>query len=216
MVRSEQRIPKLRSRGRANREKLLARAREMLAESNGAALRFSDVFESAGVSRGSAYRIYNGIDDLMHDLSADWVQNFVKHLAAVRPEAPPKTWMELTDFIIYSGAEYWAQTQNTLRVMPRIRSNAPASYKAAVHELSECLARLYERYFDIPDIPEWHSKLGFATQLVDFAYSDAVRQEGEITEEKLQQAQVLCKTYFGFFLPASVKPRSSRHISAIA
>lgn len=216
MVRSEERIPKLRSRGRANREKLLSSAKDMLAENNGGTLRFSDVFEAAGVSRGSAYRIYNGIDDLMQDLSADWVQNFVSHLASVRPETPPKSWMELTDFIIHSGAEYWAQTENTLRVMPRIRSNAPASYKAAVHELSDCLARLYERYFDIPEIPEWHSKLAFATQLCDFAYSDAVRSEGRISSSKLREAQVLCKTYFGFFLPATVKPRPARRVTSIA
>ena len=37
-------------------------AERMLARDKSAQLRFSDVFESAGVSRGSAYRIYDGID----------------------------------------------------------------------------------------------------------------------------------------------------------
>ena len=206
----------MRSRGRANRDKLLKRATEMLAEGNGSTLKFSDVFESAGVSRGSAYRIYNGIDDLMHDLSADWVQNFVDHLAGVRPPNPPETWMELTDFIIKSGADYWAMTENMLRVMPRVRSNAPASYKASIHALADSLARLYDRYFELPEIPDWHSKLVFATQLCDFAYSEAVRTEGAITTQRLREAQVLCKTYFGFFLPATARPRRAPLFSSIA
>jgi AcrR family transcriptional regulator len=57
--RSDQRIPKLRSRGRANRKKLLAVAQRLIEEHPGRPVRFSDVFEAANVSRGSAYRIYD-------------------------------------------------------------------------------------------------------------------------------------------------------------
>ena len=69
MSRSEQRIPKLRTRGRENRRKLLAEAERMLLEDNGGSLKFSDIFEAAGVSRGSAYRIYINVDDLLQDLA---------------------------------------------------------------------------------------------------------------------------------------------------
>lgn len=188
----------------------------MLAENNGSPLKFCDVFESAGVSRGSAYRIYKDVDDLMNDLSADWVEQFVEHLAGVRPPAPPETWMELTDFIVKSGADYWTSTENTLRVMPRVRSNAPASYKASVHAFADMLERLYDRYFALPRIPDWHSKLVFATQLCDFAYSEAVRTDGRITAERLREAQILCRTYFGFYLPATIQPRRTASPTAIA
>ena len=181
----------------------------MLAENNGSPMRFCDVFESAGVSRGSAYRIYGDIDDLMNDLSADWVEQFVEHLSGVQPPTPPGTWIELTDFIIESGADYWTSTENTLRVMPRVRSNAPASYKAAVHALADMLERLYDRYFVVPRIPDWHSKLVFATQLCDFAYSEAVRADGAITPVRLREAQILCRTYLGFYLPEMLRPRKA-------
>ena len=179
----------------------------MLTKTNGSTLRFCDVFETAGVSRGSAYRIYRDIDDLMNDLASDWVEKFVDHLSGVSPPQPPDSWMALTDFIIESGADYWAMTENTLRVMPRIRSNSPASYKASVHALADTLERLYDRYFELPPIPDWHGKLVFTTQLCDFAYSEAVRADGEISAQKLREAQVLCKTYLGFYLPATVRPR---------
>lgn len=188
----------------------------MLAETNGSPIRFCDVFDSAGVSRGSAYRIYKDIDDLMNDLSADWVEQFVEHLSGVRPPEPPQTWMELTDFIVKSGADFWAQTENTLRVMPRVRSTSPASYKASIHALAHKLEELYDQYFELPKISDWHSKLVFATQLCDFAYSEAVRADGVITRDRLREAQVLCKTYFGFYLPATVRPRRRREPSAIA
>jgi len=187
----------------------------MLAGNNGQPLRFSDVFQSAGVSRGSAYRIYNGIDDLMQDLAAEWVQNFLQHFAGIHPETVPKTWMELSDFIIKSGADYWAATSNTLKVMPRIRSNAPASYKTTIHELSECIAGLYARYFHIPDVPDWHYKLAFYTQLCDITYSDAVRAEGKISDERLKLAQTLCKTYLGYYLPETVLPRKAADVTPI-
>ena len=142
--RSEDRIPNLRTRGRANRRKLLCAAERLLAERHGGPLRFSDVFESAGVSRGSAYRIYIGIDDLMQDLATEWITNAVAYLSDVRMEQTPQTWQQLSDFIIETGRDYWADTAETLRVMPRLRSNAPESYKSAVREFSHCLAALFD------------------------------------------------------------------------
>ena len=79
-TRSDRRIPKLRTRGRANRDRLLTEAQRLIEEQGGKPVRFSDVFEAAGVSRGSAYRIYNGIDDLMQDLASTWINGFVAHL----------------------------------------------------------------------------------------------------------------------------------------
>lgn len=207
MSRSQQRIPKLRSRGRANRQRMLRRAEEMLAENNGSPLRFSDVFESAGVSRGSAYRIYYGIDDLMHDLAAEWLNNFVGYLNGRQPERPPPTWNALSDFIIECGADYWAETENTLKVMPRIRTNAPDSYRQTVAELSACLAELFDRYFLVPEIEGWHRKLAFCTQLCDISFSEAVRVDGKIGAERLGEAQALCRTYLGFHLPARLPQR---------
>ena len=207
MNRSQRRIPKLRSRGRANRDRLLRCAEQLLARNNGARLKFSEVFETADVSRGSAYRIYDGIDDLMQDLATEWVNNFVTFLADVRPTSRPRSWMELSDFIIERGADYWAQTANTLRVMPRIRSGAPESYRSAVAELSGCLSRLYARYFQIPDVPDWHQKLAFCTQLCDIVFSDAVRSDGAISRRRLEEAQALCRTYLRFHLPDALPRR---------
>lgn len=215
MSRSEQRIPRLRTRGRANRAKLLEEA-ERLLESNGSdVLRFSDVFEAAGVSRGSAYRIYIGIDDLMQDLAAEWINNFVEYLADIRPDQEPDTWMDLSDFIVDRAGRYWADTAETLKVMPRIRSNAPASYTNAVTQLSACLAGLFDHYFDMPDIPHWKRKLGFYTQLCDVTFSDSVRAEGVISEQRLTEAQTLCRTFLSFYLPASL-PRHGTLVVDVA
>ena len=184
----------------------------MLANHRTTQLRFSDVFESAGVSRGSAYRIYDGIDDLMYDLSAEWLSNFVDFLSDMRLEQAPPTWMELSDRCIERGADYWADTAITLRALPRIRSNAPAAYRTAVTEVSACLGKIFARHFEIPRIPDWHLKLGFYTQLCDNTFSDAVRAEGKISTERLTEAQVLCRTYLGFHLPAKLRPRALERV----
>ena len=211
MHRSVQRIPKLRSRGRENRRKLLIEAQRMMLEPGGDSLKFSDVFEAAGVSRGSAYRIYNGIEDLMQDIATAWVNNFVDFLGKVEPANPPETWEQLADLVVKEGADYWDRTSETLRLLPRIRSREPAGYRRAVQAMSQCLVEIFDRYFVVPEIPHWSHKLGFFTEIADLAFADAVRTEGRISEERLAEACTLCRTYLSFYLPDRLAQR--RHAS---
>jgi len=204
MSRSTKKIPKLRTRGRENRRKLLREAHRLLLNQRDQPLRFSDVFEAAGVSRGSAYRIYNGIDDLFQDVATQWVENFVEHLRDSDPGIPPENWAQLSDFVVRRGAEYWSATADTLRLLPRLRSNEPASYRLAVEAMSQCLVDIFDRYFVIPDIPHWSHKLGFFTELCDITFADAVRTEGRISEQRLREAESLGRTYLAFYLPADL------------
>ncbi len=208
MSRSADRITRLRSRGRLNREKLLREAERLLSINGDGGVRFSDVFEAAGVSRGSAYRIYIGIDDLMQDLAGEWINNFVHFLSDEEPAESPTTWMLLSDFIVERASQYWTATAETLKVMPRIRSNSPASYRTAVIELSGCIAGLFDRYFEMPDIPDWNDKISFYTQICDTSFSDAVRVDGAIGEQRIAEAQALCRTFLSFYLPGELPPRS--------
>lgn len=210
--RSEQRIPRLRTRGRENRRRLLAEAERLLLESDGTPLRFSDVFEAADVSRGSAYRIYNGVDDLLQDLAAEWTNNFADYLTAIDMGPAPENWAELSDTVVQRGADYWADTANTLKVLPQIRSNAPASYRQAVCTLSDCLAVIFNRHFVIPEVPGWLAKLGFFTQICDLTFADAVRNDGYISKERRVEAEILCRTYLATHLPARLPVRSQVHI----
>jgi AcrR family transcriptional regulator len=209
MNRSEERIPKLRTRGRANRRKLLREAERLLAKNQGKPLRFSEVFQSAGVSRGSAYRIYIGIDDLMQDLASEWINNFVAYLAEVNPRHVPESWQELSDFVVERATGYWTHTADTLRVMPRVRSNAPASYKIALKELSHCIAGIFDRFFEMPEIDNWHGKLSFFVQLCDAVFSDSVRFDNRITPDRMAEAQALGRTYLAFHLPEWIPPRQA-------
>lgn len=201
MNRSAKRIPKLRTRGRENRRKLLREAQRLILEHDGESLKFSDVFEAAGVSRGSAYRIYIGIDDLFQDVATEWVSNFVDSLRTADPDRQPENWAELSDFIVRRGAAYWAATTDTLRVLPRIRSGEPASYRLAVRAMSQCIAEIFERYFEVPEVPDWSHKLGFFTEICDITFADAMRSEGRISEQRLTEAETLCRTYLAFHLP---------------
>lgn len=207
MNRSEQRIPKLRTRGRENRRKLLAEAERLLLESDGGPLKFSDVFEAAGVSRGSAYRIYIGIDDLLQDLASEWINNFVVFLKDGVPAEPPENWGQLCSFLVRRGAEYWTETYRTLRVLPRFQSSVHANYNAAVREMSLCASEIFNRYFVVPDVPGWMSKLAFFTQICDITFSDAVRAEARISEQRLIEAETLCRTYLEFYLPERLPVR---------
>ncbi len=207
MSRSTQRIPKLRTRGRENRRKLLREAQRLMLENNGAPLKFSDVFEAAGVSRGSAYRIYIGIDDLLQDIATAWVNDFVEHLGKFDPDTHPDSWSQLSDLVIHSGAEYWDKTSDTLRLLPRIRSREPEGYRKAVQAMSQSLVGIFDRFFVVPEISHWPHKLGFYTEICDMVFADAVRTEGHISDKRLDEAMTLCRTYLGFHLPEQLQAR---------
>jgi AcrR family transcriptional regulator len=209
MSRSEQRIPKLRTRGRENRRRLLAEAERLLLESDGGPLKFSDVFEAAHVSRGSAYRIYIGIDDLLQDLATEWISNFVDFLKVGQPDQQPENWSQLCSFLVRRGADYWAETYDTMQVLPRFQSEAPTNYNSAVREMSLCLSEIFNRYFVLPEVPGWMSKLAFFTQICDITFTDAVRNEGHISEQRLLEAEALCRTYLEFYLPTWLPARNS-------
>lgn len=210
MSRSEERIPKLRTRGRQNRRKLLAEAERLLLSGNGAPLKFSDVFEAAGVSRGSAYRIYIGIEDLLQDMGNEWVSNFVVHLQTSAPQVPPRDWPQLSDFLVRRGAQYWTETADTMRLLPRIRSHTPSSYSGAVEAMADCLAQIFARYFVMPEVPDWHSKMAFFAQLCDVSFAAGVREGGQISEQRIIEAETLCRTYLGLYVPSAVPPRNGR------
>lgn len=208
VMRSEERIPRLRARGRENRRKLLSTAEKLLADPETRNLRFGDVFEAAGVSRGSAYRIYIGLDDLMHDLAAEWINNFVDYLAGSEPPEPPEDWMAVSDFIVERGVEYWKDTEQTLRVMPRIRSSLPESHKRAQRAMSRIVGEIFARYFVLPKIEDWPAVLGFFVQIGDLTFADSVRREGRISPARMAEAQALCRTYLSFYLPSWLPRRN--------
>ena len=186
---------------------MLRVAERMLAEQDSDTLKFAEIFEAADVSRGSAYRIYNGIEDLMQDLAGEWLGNFVDYLSAIEFDEPPADWMALSDRIVERGTRYWTDTAETLQVLPRIRSNLPETYSTAVKSLSECLDEMFSRYFEVPTIPGWHKKLAFYTELGDAVYSDAMRTDGQISDQRMLEAQALCRTYLAFHLPADLPLR---------
>lgn len=208
--RSDKRIPKLRTRGRANRERLLAEAQRLIEEQSGEALRFSEIFQSAGVSRGSAYRIYNGIDDLMQDLASTWINDFVSFIRSADMDVEVESWAELSDLIVVRGSQYWEKTSETLRVLPRVRSNVPESYRQAVHEMTAAVADIFDKVFVIPEIEDWQSVLSMYTALADTIFSDAVRREGFVSEKRLAEAQKICTTYLSFYLPTWLPVREQR------
>ncbi|MFQ5609985.1 MAG: hypothetical protein ACE5F8_06920, partial [Woeseiaceae bacterium] len=123
------------------------------------------------------------------------------------PDGPIERWQDLSDLAILKAAEYWTRTTETLRVLPRARSNAPASYKQALAQLSHCIAGLFDRYFVMPEIENWYGKLNFYAQLADLSYADSLRRYDRITNGRVREAQGLCREYLSFHLPGRIPAR---------
>ena len=207
MNRSASRIPRLRTRGRANRARLLREAERLLGGPGKDTVRFSDVFKAAGVSRGSAYRIYIGMDDLLQDLAGEWLHNFIAFLEEDEGPSNPQTWMELSDYIVERAGRYWTETADALKVMAHIRSLTQASYEAAVADLGQHIAGLFDHHFVVPEVPAWGDKIALFTQLCDLAFTDALRTVGTVEASRVAEAQALCRTLLSFYLPAELPAR---------
>jgi AcrR family transcriptional regulator len=208
-TRSYARIPKLRTRGRASRQKMLAEAERLMAEAGGRPVRFSDIFRAAKVSRGSAYRIYNGIDDLMQDLATAWMNNFVAFTSTANDGRSFSSWEQLSDRIIEVGSVYWHETEETLRILPRVRFNVPESYDQAARDMVHAVADMFERNFFVPNIRNWRAVISMYTQIADVVFSDAIHRDGHISDSRLLEAQILCRTYLSLHLPSSLPARTT-------
>ena len=66
-----------------------------------------------------------------------------------------------------------------------------------------------DKYFEMPEIPDWLAVLGMYTSLGDTIFADAVRREGHISERRLREAQEICRTYLSFYLPEQLVGRTS-------
>lgn len=194
-------------RGRENRRKLLREAQRLMLERPDVSLKFSDVFEAAGVSRGSAYRIYIGINDLLQDIATQWAINFTDHIRSGDPETHPENWAQVSDYMVQRGAEYWTATADTMRLLPRLRSSAPESYRLAMRTISASVGEVFDRYFEIPDVPNWSYRLGFFVEMCDLTFADAVRAEDRISQKRVIEAQVLGRICLGFDLPDDLPKR---------
>ena len=185
---------------------MLREAERLLVAAGGEPVRFSDIFEAAGVSRGSAYRIYIGMDDLLQDLAAEWVYNLTAFLEQERPGTVFTTWMELSDDIVERASRYWNVTAETHKVLPRIGTTSDPNYRHAVNELGASIAAEFDRALQMPRIPAWRQKLSLYTQILDVAFSDAVRATGRVDDSRVAEAQALCRTQLSFYLPADTRP----------
>jgi len=182
-------------------------AQRLMHERPGVQLKFSDVFEAAGVSRGSAYRIYIGLDDLLQDIATEWVINFVDYLSTGEPGLRPESWVQISDFVVQRGAEYWTTTADTIELLPRLRASGPDSYRLAVRSISACVGEILDRYFVMPDVPDWSRRLGFYVEMCDLTFAHAVRLEGRISQKRVSEAQTLGRTCLALDLPANLPRR---------
>jgi len=57
----------------------------------------------------------------------------------------------------------------------------PASYKQAAKDMNSTVAKIFERCFVVPAIPDWIAVIGMYTQIGDVVFSDAVRRDGHIS-----------------------------------
>lgn len=143
----------------------------------------------------------------MQDLASTWIHKFVAYIREVEPRKRPETWPVLVEHLVAASAAYWVDTAEILRSLPRAQSNVAENYHVAVKELTIQLAEIFDRYFDMPIIPDWLSVLAMFTSLGDTIFADAVRREGHISERRLIEAQKICTTYLSFYLPDGLTVR---------
>ena len=71
--------------------------------------------------------------------------------------------------------------------------------------MNEALPRLFVKVV-LPLLPVVGG--GNFTQICDLTFADAVRNDGYISEERRKEAEILCRTYLAFHLPARLPARS--------
>ncbi len=71
------------------------------------------------------------------------------------------------------------------------------------------MASMFDSYFVMPEIPGWLSKMAFFVQICDMTFTNAVREEGKVGQQRLAEAQAMCRAYLAFHLPAQLPTKAT-------
>jgi len=202
---------KPRASSQARIEQILGAARTLLAEQGVAALSIYTVAERAAIAPSSVYHFFPSVPALLQALTADVHRAFRACLQEPIDAERLSCWRDLARLIEQRMLSIYAGDAAARQLILAQHGLAEVTQADRQHdiELSQQNRALFERYFELPALPEDIDVFALAMELGDRVYARSIHQHGEITPRYAEEGLRVFEAYLGLYLPPFLRKRAA-------
>lgn len=203
---------KPRASSQARIEQILNAARTLLAEQGVGALSIYTVARRAAIAPSSIYHFFPSVPALLQALTADVHRAFRACLEEPVEAGALHSWRDLSRIIEQRMLTLYADDAAARQLILAQHGLGEVTQADRQHdiELSQQARALFDRYFELPALPDDMDVFALAMELGDRVYARSIHQHGEITSRFAEEGLRVFEAYLGLYLPPFLPKRAVR------
>lgn len=201
---------KPRASSQARIEQILNAARTLLAEQGVGALSIYTVAQRAAIAPSSIYHFFPSVPALLQALTADVHRAFRACLEEPVEAGELHSWRDLSRIIEQRMLTLYADDAAARQLILAQHGLSEVTQADRQHdiELSQQTRALFDRYFELPALPDDMDVFALAMELGDRVYARSIHQHGEITPRFAEEGLRVFEAYLSLYLPPFLPKRA--------
>lgn len=201
---------KPRASSQARIEQILNAARTLLAEQGVGALSIYTVAQRAAIAPSSIYHFFPSVPALLQALTADVHRAFRACLEEPVEAGELHSWRDLSRIIEQRMLTLYADDAAARQLILAQHGLSEVTQADRQHdiELSQQTRALFDRYFELPALPDDMDVFALAMELGDRVYARSIHQHGEIIPRFAEEGLRVFEAYLGLYLPPFLPKRA--------
>ena len=201
--------PRTQARGRARRQLLVQKAKELLDEEPLQSISLADIAKAAGIPKGSAYHFYPGVAEVFRGVADQFAEDFVAAISAPYELADDSGWLDIYNeaadrvLTIYADNPSYRQ----LIVGGKASTEIKRADRANDEYVGELLVAAINQHFELPAIPRLAEIFFYSVEIVDLFLMLSMLRHDRITEEMANEGKVAARAFLREYLPGTVARR---------
>ena len=197
------------ARSLERRLKIMAAAKELLETNPVSRISLYDVARRAEIPPSSVYHFFPKIEHLLQTLTIEVFEAFDRCIEEPISQEQVQHWHDIA-YILESRMQKHYQSNTVARALI-LGQHLFGDILTADHQHDEYLGRqiqaIYDRFFELPELPEAYNIFAIALQASDKVYAMSHQEFGNITETMAMEGWRVTKAYLGLYLPDQLKPK---------
>jgi AcrR family transcriptional regulator len=193
----------IRKRGKERREKLIKATYDLLCTNSIEEIAFIDIANSAKIPEGSAYHFFANRYDVFAALAKELSDKFIETHRQPIKKKYLKSWQTLADYLIERGAMVYADNPPAQQLL--IGGKTPPEIKQVDRindrEVGKVMSEIFQQHFYLPDLPNTKDIFYYFIEITDVMFSLSVIEHSRITDEMLNEAKRVGRSYLASYLP---------------
>ncbi len=193
----------IRRRGKVRREKLIKASYDLLCTNSIEEISFIDIANFAEIPEGSAYHFFANRYDIFAALAKELSDKFIETHKQPIKKKHLKSWQTLADYLIERGAKVYAENPPALQLF--LGGKTPPEIKQVDRindrEVGKVMSEIFQQHFNLSDLPNMNDIFYYFIEITDVMFSLSVIEHSRITDEMLNEAKRVGRSYLASYLP---------------